>query len=118
MASTRPFGDSKSVKRGFIVLVTARLAPGHVQSKFLPAFRPLAAHVAQSEDGCSAYELSVSTEDPDRFIIYERYVNKDYFEQVHVQSESFKTWQKACEDAGVEWLEQSIKMYEEQDVGF
>lgn len=31
-----------------------------------------AAHVAQHEDGCSAYELSVSTDDPDSFVIYER----------------------------------------------
>jgi quinol monooxygenase YgiN len=31
-----------------------------------------AAHVAQNEDGCLAYEISVSTDDPDAFIIYER----------------------------------------------
>jgi hypothetical protein len=31
-----------------------------------------AAHVAEHEEGCLAYELSVSTDDPGSFIIYER----------------------------------------------
>lgn len=34
-----------------------------------------AAHVAQHEEGCSAYEMSVSTDDPDSFVIYERWVH-------------------------------------------
>jgi quinol monooxygenase YgiN len=34
-----------------------------------------AAHVAQHEEGCSAYELSVNTDDPDSFVIYERWVH-------------------------------------------
>lgn len=33
-----------------------------------------AAHVAQNEEGCLAYELSINTDDPDSFIIYERWV--------------------------------------------
>jgi len=31
-----------------------------------------AAHVAENEEGCLAYELSVNADDPDSFIIYER----------------------------------------------
>lgn len=33
---------------------------------------PQAAHVAQHEEGCSSYEISVSADDADSFIIYER----------------------------------------------
>lgn len=32
-----------------------------------------AAHVAQHEDGCTAYELSIAEDDPDRLLIYERW---------------------------------------------
>jgi hypothetical protein len=56
-----------------VVIVTGTLAPGHLQ-RFTDAFAPLAQHVAQHEDGCLAYELSVKSGEPDAFVIYERCV--------------------------------------------
>lgn len=47
-----------------------------------------------------------------------RYINKQYVEQVHWQSEPFKTFQRGCEEAGIQWLERNVTTYEEQDIGF
>jgi hypothetical protein len=118
-----------AVMQGFLIVVTGKLAPGHLE-KFLELYKPVvsdqnigfrfyvlqcsvqgvdvqvvlpqadpgmprrvagpvttlnmamlsncamqAAHVAQHEHGCSAYELSVSIDDPDSFVIYERWVH-------------------------------------------
>eukprot|EP00882_Tetradesmus_deserticola_P006514 GHRQ01006854.1.p1 GENE.GHRQ01006854.1~~GHRQ01006854.1.p1 ORF type:complete len:150 (+),score=26.60 GHRQ01006854.1:60-509(+) len=117
MASQRPFGGSKPVKKGFIVLVTAQIGAGQLP-KLKELFAPLAAHVAANEEGCYAYELSVSCDNPDKLIIYERYKNKEYVEQVHWQSGPFKAFQQACKDAEIEWIEKSVVTYEEADVGF
>lgn len=35
---------------------------------------PQAKHVADNEPGCLCYELSICDEDPDKFIIFERWV--------------------------------------------
>ncbi|WIA19093.1 hypothetical protein OEZ85_003742 [Tetradesmus obliquus] len=117
MASQRSFGSNKPVKGGFIVLVTAQIGAGQMP-KFKELFAPLAAHVATNEEGCYAYELCVSGDNPDKFIIYERYKDKEYVEQVHWQSGPFKAFQEACKEAGIEWVEKSVVTYVEADVGF
>lgn len=113
----RPYADAKPVKQAYIVLVTGKLAPGHID-KFLEAFKPLATYVAEHEEGCLAYELCMSETDPDAFIIYERYTNKEYVEAVHWKSDAFKTFQATLREAGVEWLVKQRVQYIERDVGF
>lgn len=104
------------MKKAFLVVVTGKLAPGHLE-KFKEALKPLAAHVAENEEGCLAYELSVNADDPDSFIIYERYISREYVEQVHFLSGPFQTLKQTL--GTLEWVEPIvIKMYQEADVGF
>jgi quinol monooxygenase YgiN len=53
---------------------------------FEKCFTPLAKHVTENETGCFSYKLSWSDSDPDSFIIFERYVSKEYLEDVHCKS--------------------------------
>lgn len=70
-----PFKDKQFIKRGQPACRTpnnTQLANNRPPPPLLPGAALQASHVAQHEEGCSAYELSVSTDDPDSFIIYER----------------------------------------------
>lgn len=68
-------------------------------------------HVRANEEGCLSYQLTISEEDPDAFIIFERYITKQYLEEVHFQSEQFKAFGAACKEAGVEWESKSLVKY-------
>lgn len=48
---------------------------------------PQAEHVTKHEEGTLSYQLSWGDEDPDSLIIFERYVSKDYLENVGVERE-------------------------------
>ncbi|MEW5301818.1 MAG: hypothetical protein WDW36_004653 [Sanguina aurantia] len=95
-----------------ILLVTGKLKPGHI-GKFVELFTELEKHVRANEEGALSYQLSISEEDPDAFIIFERYITKQYLEEVHFKSEAFKMFGTACRAAGIEYESKNITKYME-----
>lgn len=71
-----------------MALVTLTLAK---KSTGLPSFQ--AEYCALHEPGTLGYELSIREDDPDCFVLYERYESKAYLEDVHWKSEAFKAFQ-------------------------
>lgn len=100
----------------YVVLVTGKLKEGQID-QLKANFAPLAQHVKDHEDGCFTYILSTG-EEPDRVCIYERYVSKEYLENVHWQSQPFKNFGASNKETGIEWLEKSVVKYYETDLGF
>lgn len=50
--------------------------------------RPQAQHVRQNEAGCLAYEISVADSDPRKILVFERYISKQYYKDVHRTSQA------------------------------
>lgn len=101
----------------YIVLVSGKLKQGQAV-KFQECFAPLAEHVTKHEEGTLSYQLSWGDEDPDSLIIFERYVSKDYLENVHWQSAPFKQFREDLAAAGVEWESKVVTKYWETGPGY
>ncbi|GIL86705.1 hypothetical protein Vretifemale_14953 [Volvox reticuliferus] len=101
----------------YVVLVKGKVKEGQA-ALFEKCFAPLAQHVTRNEPGCWSYQLSWSDTDPDSFIIFERYVSKEYLEDVHWKSEPFLQFRKDLEENGVEWVTKDVTKYYETGAGF
>lgn len=73
----------------YIILVKGKVKDGQ-GALFEKCFAPLAQHVAANETGCLSYKLSWDEANPDSFIIFERYVSKDYLEEVHCECKAIQ----------------------------
>lgn len=103
--------------QAFVLIVNAELKPGSKDS-FLESFRPLASFVDKEESGCLAYKLSFGEKNPNQLIIYERYISKEYLEEVHWKSKAFEKFKSDCAEKNVEWITKEAVMYWETEVGF
>ena len=52
--------------------------------------RPLVAYCEKSEDVTLSYQVEVSMDHPDKFVVFERYVSKDLWESVHMKSQAVR----------------------------
>lgn len=68
-------------------LLTAR--PGE-EARVLEAMRAMVP-VSRAEDGCETYEAHQSTEDPRRFLFYERWRDEGAW-RAHSETEDFRRW--------------------------
>ncbi|GAX79743.1 hypothetical protein CEUSTIGMA_g7184.t1 [Chlamydomonas eustigma] len=101
----------------YVVVVTGKLKEGQMP-QFIENFKPLAQHVQENEEGALTYQLSTGGDDPNDLCIYERYISKEYLENVHWQSAPFKQFGAKNAADGIHWeLKQVIKYYE-TEVGF
>ncbi len=91
-----------------------------VQEKesFKTLFRPMAQFVKDHEPGTLSYELLESDKEPERILILERYVNKDYYLNVHRTSKEFLSFRAEFQ----KMIEKGVKVdghsYLEPGIGF
>ncbi|GFH13371.1 ABM domain-containing protein, partial [Haematococcus lacustris] len=78
-----------------------------------PVYVVLADHVSAHEPGCLTYQLSVGEGDPDSLVIFERYISKQYLEEVHWQSEAFKCFGAKVREADLWESKEVTKLHEE-----
>ncbi|KXZ44241.1 hypothetical protein GPECTOR_70g471 [Gonium pectorale] len=101
----------------YVLLVKGKVKEGQAAA-FEKCFTPLAKYVTENEDGCLSYQLSWGEEDKDSLIIFERYVSKEYLENVHWKSEPFAQFRKDLESNGVVWESKEVYKYYETGPGF
>jgi len=73
----------------FLLGVTVTFSSDEVKMRFLNAFAPYATYVRENEPTTLSYEIFESDKDSKRVFIFERYVNKDAYINIHRSSESF-----------------------------
>jgi quinol monooxygenase YgiN len=65
-------------------VITIQVAPGKA-AEFAIAFKAVQA-VALQEDGCEQYELFQSSDDPDKFVLLERWTSQELLDE-HMEAE-------------------------------
>jgi len=78
----------------FTVLVTMDVQPQHV-AEFEGLIAENARLSVQREDGCLVFDVIRPDEHPDRFFLYEVYVDEAAFEQVHLTAEHYLAFSAA-----------------------
>lgn len=76
----------------FFLLVNLEFADSQALAVFREAFKPLSAYVLSQEKGTLVYEVLYSDQDSNKVLIFEKYINKDYYLNVHKTSEPFLTF--------------------------
>uniref|UniRef100_A0A061S0G9 Dimeric alpha-beta barrel n=1 Tax=Tetraselmis sp. GSL018 TaxID=582737 RepID=A0A061S0G9_9CHLO len=85
------------------------------RDRFLALFEPLARYVREHETGTLAYEVSISDIEPRKILIFERYISKEYFKEVHRTSEAFLAFKDSISQFSFE--DEGGHSYIEQDMG-
>ncbi|KAI3426081.1 hypothetical protein D9Q98_008049 [Chlorella vulgaris] len=107
-------GDETKV---FVLCVYLKFQAVEHRDEFIESWRPLAEWVKANELGTLAYEIMVADTDPMKVVVFERYVTKAYFNDVHRVSKpylEFKEQQgqwradKNVEVSGQSYFETSI----------
>jgi len=94
--------------------ISLELKSEHVD-KFLLKFSELARHVEANEPETLSYEIGRSDQQPNKFIIVERYSKKEFLADPHQTSEpfkKFKEWMNANEEMFVS--KEGFSFYEQQ----
>lgn len=78
--------------KNFFLLVDLEFADSESLDIFYQAFKPLSEYVLSKEKGTLTYEVLVSDKNPNKVLILEKYINKDYYLNVHKTSEPFLTF--------------------------
>mmetsp|Transcript_4337 Transcript_4337/g.6555 ORF Transcript_4337/g.6555 Transcript_4337/m.6555 type:complete len:109 (-) Transcript_4337:27-353(-) len=87
----------------FTLLVVVKFSSKEVKEAWCESLEPLVQHVQQHEPNTLQYQFSQCIENPLLITIFETYVTKTDFEDVHLESEPFKAHiarMKKYEDAG------------------
>lgn len=71
-----------------VLVATYHVKPGK-GDEVVEALRRMAALVRAHEPGCKLYQVNRATEDPNRFLLYEQYVDQAAFDE-HRQTPHFK----------------------------
>eukprot|EP00667_Euglena_gracilis_P022106 EG_transcript_24472 len=87
------------------------------RDKWIDMWRPIAAHVKQSETIALSYQLAISDEDPLLALVFERYTSKKEYLATHRTSPAFSAFKKASKDSGIT-VEMDGRSYVETDIGF
>eukprot|EP00877_Chromochloris_zofingiensis_P009817 jgi/Chrzof1/5089/Cz15g11020.t1 len=117
----RAFGEAKQHKSACAVIVLAKFSKDQLQDLVIPEFKTLAKYVAENEEGTLCYELSVPEYDnaPYNMVITERYISKEYYENVHCKSEALQVFVDKLKEGGIDLFKDcQIVEATEQDIGF
>ncbi len=63
------------------------------------------------EPGCVEYRFARSLDDPDRFEIFEEFIDQDAFD-AHVRAEHYRAWGRALRSEGIEITRTSVVRYD------
>ncbi len=101
----------------FVLAVSLEFESEAERDAWVEIWRPLAAHVARAEPDTLAFELAIADTDPRRALVFERYVDKHAFVEIHRRSEPYLAY-KAATAALERPPRVSGQSYFETNVGF
>lgn len=105
-----------------VVIVVLKFASLEDRDECLAAWRPLAEYVRAQEEGTLAYEAVCQDKDAREVVIFERYISKDYMNNVHCASQLFKAFFAGYLAEDAPWrkdhpMELSLQTYNETGFG-
>jgi len=106
----------------YVVVVQFECISQQTKETILKLFTPVMEYAKSSEPQVLTYLVSFDIENPLKAIVYERYVSKEYCEQVHAKNPVYQAFQKTMAEyqANNNPLNKnfSISRFHEADLGF
>ncbi|KAK9238292.1 hypothetical protein V1525DRAFT_401624 [Lipomyces kononenkoae] len=113
---TRPKFSTLQGPNIFDLQVYFEVKPG-TREKVLGYMNEVAVDVLEKEDGCYSYQYATSIDNPDKFMIFERYVDRDAWAVTHRAGAKFIEMFKRLEDEDLVVKKTIYECYE-SGVGF
>ncbi|GAB4821193.1 hypothetical protein N2152v2_008239 [Parachlorella kessleri] len=104
-------------KAAFVLAVGLSFKTVEARDEFLTIWLPLAKYVREKEPSTLSFELLVADNDPTKVLVYERYISRDAFIDIHRASEPFLAFKKAQQQLPFE-MEVKGQSYYETNHGF
>lgn len=77
-------GTQKQTRKSSVQSLPSIRLPFHSRDKWIDMWRPIAAHVKQSETIALSYQLAISDEDPLLALVFERHLPPEKFSPLRV----------------------------------
>lgn len=82
-------------KKVFVLAVSLSFKDVGERDKWINAWLPMVEQVKANEPGTISYELCMGDTEPQKLLVYERYVDKAAYEEVHRNSEAMLKFKQA-----------------------
>jgi len=98
----------------YTLIAVLTVQPGQ-RNKVLELIRPLVEYCEHNEDITLSYQVEVSMDDPDVFIVFERYTSYEVWQTVHMKSSAVKQFGDISKE-----LVKNVQFqnYQESDIGY
>eukprot|EP00884_Botryococcus_braunii_P011813 jgi/Botrbrau1/20632/Bobra.113_1s0057.1 len=116
LGTYRFFGQRKKHRKAFVLVIEITFKTMKDLEDFLELWIPLAEYVARNEPDTLAYEAAKADTKPNTLLIFERYVDKNAFLEVHKNSAMYKEFQAAVQNIGI--ASKTGQSYIEEDIGY
>eukprot|EP00884_Botryococcus_braunii_P011811 jgi/Botrbrau1/20630/Bobra.113_1s0055.1 len=118
LGTHRFFGQRKKYRKAFVLVVEITFKSTEDLESFLELWMPFAEYVARNEPGTLAYEAARADTKPNTILIFERYVDKNAFLEVHTNSVKYKELEGACAAKNIGIVSKTGQSYIEEDIGY
>jgi len=98
----------------YTLVAVLTVQPGQ-RNKVLELIRPLVEYCEQNEDATLSYQVEISMDNPDVFMVFERYTSYELWQTVHMKSPAVKQFGDISKE-----LVKNVQFhnYQETDIGY
>lgn len=102
----------------FVLAVQLKFPSIEKRNLYMELWRPLGQYCKHHEPATLSFELSVADSDPLTLLVFERYISKDDFTNVHRKSQAYNNYKKEFTRYLQDKVNVTGQSYYESNLGF